>query len=155
MMKTTLAALLLSAGSARAGSMVWSGIFNSSVSSATFDKWSWSNQIQPWQWYIHGAGATSEYLSLSPNFKNPADTSDAQGIKITIVCTDSNCPHSHPPDQSFPGWYLFLERSNHGAFRNYSPDLRKPWYRASVRFRNKNFSLSTSLIQYPVTTISP
>ncbi len=46
---------------------------------------SFSNEIQPWQWYIHGAGATSEYLAVSPNFKNPADTSDALGIKITIV----------------------------------------------------------------------
>ena len=34
---------------------------------------------------IHGAGATTEYLDVSPSFKNPADTSDAQGIKITIV----------------------------------------------------------------------
>ena len=35
---------------------------------------------------IHGSGATSEYLDVSSSFKNPADTSDAQGIKITIVC---------------------------------------------------------------------
>ncbi|THH10470.1 hypothetical protein EW145_g1291 [Phellinidium pouzarii] len=51
---------------------------------ADFDEWSFSNEIQPWQWYIHGPGATSEYLALSPSFKNLADTSDAQGIKITI-----------------------------------------------------------------------
>ncbi|KAL1981932.1 hypothetical protein VTN96DRAFT_1996 [Rasamsonia emersonii] len=69
---------------ARAGNILWSGIFNSSVTVADFDLWSWSNQIEPWQWYIHGSGPTSEYLGLSPDFKNPADTSDAQGIRITI-----------------------------------------------------------------------
>lgn len=45
---------------------------------------SWSNQIAPWQWYIHGSGPTSQYLALSTNNKNPADTTDAQGIKTTI-----------------------------------------------------------------------
>lgn len=64
--------------------MLWSGIFNSSTSVADFDKWSWSNQIQPWQWYIHGSGATTEYLGLSSSFKNPGDTSDAQGLRTTI-----------------------------------------------------------------------
>ncbi|EJC98099.1 uncharacterized protein FOMMEDRAFT_97385 [Fomitiporia mediterranea MF3/22] len=83
-MKGALATLLLGAASVRAGNVIWSGIFNSSATVANFDKWSWSNQIQPWQWYIHGSGATTEYLELSPSFKNPADTSDAQGIKITI-----------------------------------------------------------------------
>jgi hypothetical protein len=46
---------------------------------------SWSNQIQPWQWYIHGSGSTSEYLGLSASYKNPADTSDALGLRTTIV----------------------------------------------------------------------
>jgi len=64
--------------------IVWSGLFNSSTTVANFDKWSFSNEIAPWQWYIHGPGATSEYLALSSSYKNPADTSDAQGIKITI-----------------------------------------------------------------------
>ncbi|KAJ5354376.1 uncharacterized protein N7496_012809 [Penicillium cataractarum] len=66
------------------GDLLWSGIFNSSASVADFDKWSWSNQIAPWQWYIHGTGNTSEYLGLSSDFKNPADTSDSQGIRISI-----------------------------------------------------------------------
>ncbi|KAI5122805.1 hypothetical protein M0805_000147 [Coniferiporia weirii] len=83
-MKCVLASLSLFAASVRAGTVIWSGIFNSSATVGDFDKWSWSNEIQPWQWYIHGPGATSEYLALSPSFKNPADTSDAQGIKITI-----------------------------------------------------------------------
>jgi hypothetical protein len=45
---------------------------------------SWSNEIAPWQWYIHGPGATSEYLAVSSSYKNPADTSEAQGVKTTI-----------------------------------------------------------------------
>jgi hypothetical protein len=48
-------------------------------------KGSWSNQVGAWQWYIHGPGSTENYLGLSPEYKNPADTSDAQGIRITIV----------------------------------------------------------------------
>lgn len=45
---------------------------------------SWSNQVGAWQWYIHGSGKTSEYLGISPEFKNPA-AADAQGLRITIV----------------------------------------------------------------------
>ncbi|GMG08905.1 unnamed protein product [Aspergillus oryzae] len=44
---------------------------------------SWSNQVGAWQWYIHGSGKTSEYLGISPEFKNPA-AADAQGLRITI-----------------------------------------------------------------------
>ncbi|PKX95176.1 glycoside hydrolase family 131 protein [Aspergillus novofumigatus IBT 16806] len=76
--------LLAFPASSLAGSVLWSGIFDSSATVADFDKWSWSNQIGAWQWYIHGSGKTSEYLGLSPDFKNPADTSDAQGVRITI-----------------------------------------------------------------------
>jgi len=83
-MKSVLAFLPLFAASARAGTVIWSGLFNSTDVVANFDKWSFSNEIAPWQWYIHGPGATSEYLALSPSYKNPADTSEAQGIKITI-----------------------------------------------------------------------
>lgn len=40
-----------------------------------------------YQWYIHGTGPTTEYVNLSPSYKNPADTSSAQGVKITIDST--------------------------------------------------------------------
>lgn len=53
---------------------------------------SWSNQIEPYQWYIHGSGATTDYLALSPEYKNPADKADAKGIRISIVCHQ----HHHP-----------------------------------------------------------
>jgi hypothetical protein len=33
---------------------------------------------------IHGSGAVSKYVNLSPNFKNPSDTGSKQGAKITI-----------------------------------------------------------------------
>jgi len=83
-MKSSLALVSLLSASANAGSVIWSGLFNSTFTDATFDQWSWSNEIQPWQWYIHGSAATSKYLDVSPSYKNPADTSEAQGIKITI-----------------------------------------------------------------------
>ncbi|KAF4612099.1 hypothetical protein D9613_003637 [Agrocybe pediades] len=83
-MKSALSLLALYVAQASAGTVIWNGFFNSSFTSSTFDQWSWSNQIAPWQWYIHGSAATSQYLGVSPNFKNPADTSEAQGLRTTI-----------------------------------------------------------------------
>jgi hypothetical protein len=45
---------------------------------------SWGNQVGPYQYYIHGAGDVADYVNLSPDFGNPADTSSKQGAKITI-----------------------------------------------------------------------
>ncbi|KAJ5511364.1 hypothetical protein LT330_009673 [Penicillium expansum] len=69
---------------AEAGEVLWSGFFNGSATVADFDKWSFSNPVGDWQWYIHGDAATDKYLSLSPDHKNPADTRDEQGVRITI-----------------------------------------------------------------------
>ncbi|KAJ5817385.1 hypothetical protein N7447_009618 [Penicillium robsamsonii] len=69
---------------AEAGEVLWSGLFDASATVADFDEWSWSNQVGAWQWYIHGSAPTEEYLGLSPDHKNPAGTSDEQGIRITI-----------------------------------------------------------------------
>ncbi|RDK47947.1 hypothetical protein M752DRAFT_288414 [Aspergillus phoenicis ATCC 13157] len=80
------AAFLAFPASTLAGSVLWSGIFNSSYTVADFDEWSWSNQIAPWQWYIHGDGKTSEYLALSSDYKNPA-ASDAQGLRTRLDST--------------------------------------------------------------------
>jgi hypothetical protein len=55
------------------------------LTSTDRQKGSWSNQVGDWQWYIHGSASTETYLGLSPDNKNPADTSDEQGIRITIV----------------------------------------------------------------------
>jgi len=83
-MKSVFCLLAVSVAHVSAGTILWNGFFNSSFTSATFDQWSWSNQIAPWQWYIHGSAATSEYLGVSSSFKNPADTTDAQGLRTTI-----------------------------------------------------------------------
>ncbi|PWY81321.1 hypothetical protein BO83DRAFT_434683 [Aspergillus eucalypticola CBS 122712] len=77
------AAFLAFPASTLAGSVLWSGVFNSSYTVADFDEWSWSNEIAPWQWYIHGDGETSEYLALSSDYKNPA-ASDAQGLRTRL-----------------------------------------------------------------------
>jgi hypothetical protein len=84
MFKSAATALALYAISAQAGTVLWSGLLDSSFTTASFDKWSWSNQIPPYQWYIHGSGATSKYLDVQTSYKNPADTSDAKGLKTTI-----------------------------------------------------------------------
>lgn len=34
--------------------------------------------------YIHGAQNTSHYLALDPSFKNPADDTETNGLKLTI-----------------------------------------------------------------------
>lgn len=51
---------------------------------------SWSSQLPPYQWYIHGSGDTSSYLDVSPDYQNPNSTLDeAQGVRITIDDTSS------------------------------------------------------------------
>lgn len=60
----------------------------SDYSTATdLDKWSWSNQVGSYQWYIHGTGATTDYVNLSPSFGNPSDASSKQGAKLSISPT--------------------------------------------------------------------
>ncbi|KAF8895475.1 hypothetical protein BD779DRAFT_731825 [Infundibulicybe gibba] len=74
-------------GAAHAGTTVWSGNFNSYSTSADFDKWSWASQVGEYQWYIHGTQPTSRYLALSPSYKNPADSAETNGLKVTIDST--------------------------------------------------------------------
>ncbi|CAK5284160.1 unnamed protein product [Mycena citricolor] len=83
-LSTRFVLLALAVCSARAGTTLWSGNFNAYPTAAAFDKWSWSNQVGEYQWYIHGTQNTSHYLALDPSFKNPADTSETNGLRMTI-----------------------------------------------------------------------
>ncbi|KAI4681439.1 uncharacterized protein J4E84_007676 [Alternaria hordeiaustralica] len=79
--KTTLMSAMLSAASAE---MIWDGRFNDYASSADIAKWSFSNPVGAYQYYIHGSGPVTDYVNLDTTFKNPADTASKQGVKITI-----------------------------------------------------------------------
>jgi hypothetical protein len=68
---------------------LWSGNFNYYTSVSVFDQWSWSNETGEYQWYIHGNETTPNYLALSSSYKNPADTSETQGLKLTINPTST------------------------------------------------------------------
>lgn len=70
-----------------AGTVLWDGRFNDLSSSSDLDDWSWSNEVGPYQYYIHGTGNVTEYINLSPDYKNPADTSSTQGAKFTLDST--------------------------------------------------------------------
>lgn len=48
---------------------------------------SWSSQVGTYQWYIHGASATSAYLNTDPSYKNPAVTRETRGLKLTVDST--------------------------------------------------------------------
>lgn len=72
------------ASSVLAGTTIWSGSFNSYQNVSDFDLWSWSDEVGEYQWYIHGSGPTSDYLALSPSYKNPADTSETNGVQYTL-----------------------------------------------------------------------
>ncbi|GME39612.1 Cellulose-binding domain fungal [Neofusicoccum parvum] len=87
MLGHTLLAAASLAGSAAAGTVLWDGRFNNFTSSEDLNNWSWANQVGPYQYYIHGSGAVTDYVNLSPDYKNPADTSSKQGVKITIDST--------------------------------------------------------------------
>jgi hypothetical protein len=54
------------------------------TSSADLAKWSFSNPIGSYEYYIHGSGDVTDYVNLDASFKNPADTGSKQGVKITI-----------------------------------------------------------------------
>jgi len=54
------------------------------TSSADLEKWSFSNPVGAYQYYIHGPGAVDKYVNLDASFKNPADTKSKQGVKIAI-----------------------------------------------------------------------
>ncbi|CAD0107465.1 unnamed protein product [Aureobasidium uvarum] len=77
----------LLAGSSMA-EIIWDGRFTDK-SAAEIDKWSWNNQVGAYQYYIHGAGATTDYINISPDYANPADISSSDGARITVDGTSS------------------------------------------------------------------
>ncbi|KAG9239539.1 carbohydrate-binding module family 1 protein [Amylocarpus encephaloides] len=77
---------VLFAAAARAA-ILWDGRFNDFTSSSDLNTWSWSNQVGPYQYYIHGSGSVSKYVNLSPDYKNPADGGSKQGAKFTLDST--------------------------------------------------------------------
>ncbi|CAD0083123.1 unnamed protein product [Aureobasidium vineae] len=77
----------LLAGSSMA-EIIWDGRFTDK-SAAEIDKWSWNNQVGAYQYYIHGTGATTDYINISPDYANPADTSSSDGARITVDGTSS------------------------------------------------------------------
>lgn len=83
-MKLSPSALLAIAPALVNAAVIWDGRFNDLSSSADLDKWSWSNQVGAYQWYIKGSSPTSSYINLSEDFKNPADTSSKKGAKFTL-----------------------------------------------------------------------
>jgi hypothetical protein len=77
----------LLAGSSMAET-IWDGRFTK-TSAADIGKWSWENQVGAYQYYIHGSGATTDYINISPDYVNPADTSSSEGARITVDGTSS------------------------------------------------------------------
>ncbi|KAI0183502.1 carbohydrate-binding module family 1 protein [Xylaria flabelliformis] len=86
-MKYSWLLALASSQLAACGTVLWDGRFNDMSSSTDLNKWSWANQVGPYQYYIHGSGEVTEYVNLSSDYKNPADTGSKQGVKITLDST--------------------------------------------------------------------
>ncbi|KAK0630675.1 hypothetical protein B0T17DRAFT_490897 [Bombardia bombarda] len=82
-MRTTGLLTALAASTAH-GAIIWDGRFNDFSSAADLNKWSWGNQVGPYQYYIHGSGAVDKYIQLSTAHKNPNDTVSKQGAKFTL-----------------------------------------------------------------------
>jgi hypothetical protein len=83
-MKTSATLMALLAGLASA-EILWDGRFNDMSSAQDLNKWSWGNQVGPYQYYIHGSGTVQEYVELSSSHKNPADAGSKQGAKISLT----------------------------------------------------------------------
>ncbi|PIL22330.1 hypothetical protein GSI_15018 [Ganoderma sinense ZZ0214-1] len=86
-MISAFTSLLALASAVRGGTTIWDGSFNPFTTVADFDKWSWANEVGTYQWYIHGSQPTSHYLALDPSYKNPADTAETNGLRMTIDST--------------------------------------------------------------------
>ncbi|TVY51017.1 hypothetical protein LCER1_G006491, partial [Lachnellula cervina] len=69
------------------GTILWDGRFNNFTTSADLNNWSWSNEVGPYQYYIHGSSTVTSYINLSPSYKNPADSGSTQGAKFTLDAT--------------------------------------------------------------------
>lgn len=82
-MKTFITSALLAKLAAAA--VLWDGRFNDMSSATDLNKWSWGNQVGPYQWYIHGSGGVTEYVNLDGDYKNPADAGSKQGAKISLT----------------------------------------------------------------------
>ena len=82
-----LAGAAYMAGAVVAGTVIWDGRFNDLTSATDLNKWSWSSQVGPYQYYIHGSSPVTSYINLSPSYKNPADTTSRQGAKFTLDST--------------------------------------------------------------------
>ncbi|KAG9240422.1 carbohydrate-binding module family 1 protein [Calycina marina] len=67
--------------------ILWDGRFNDLSTSTDLNTWSWSNQVGPYQYYIHGSSAVTSYINLATAYKNPADSGSAQGAKFTLDST--------------------------------------------------------------------
>ncbi|CAJ2505116.1 Uu.00g125100.m01.CDS01 [Anthostomella pinea] len=85
-MKTS-SIIALTCSELAACTVLWDGRFNDMTTSVDLDNWSWANQVGEYQWYIHGDGVTTDYVNLSPDYKNPADTGSEQGVKMTLDST--------------------------------------------------------------------
>lgn len=83
MLAKSLLSAAISAPLAQAA-LLWDGRFNDLTSAADLNLWSWADQVGPYQYYIHGNGTVDQYVALSPNYTNPADSVSRQGAKITL-----------------------------------------------------------------------
>lgn len=83
-MFSSTAFVALAGISSATATVLWDGRANEYKSSAFLNDWSFSNTVGPYQYYIHGEGPVTDYVNLSPDYKNPADSGSNQGIQITI-----------------------------------------------------------------------
>ncbi|KAJ4411650.1 hypothetical protein N0V82_008964 [Gnomoniopsis sp. IMI 355080] len=79
--------LLASLASLSEATVLWDGRFNTFTSATDLNDWSWSNEVGPYQYYIHGSETVDKYIALSSAYKNPADTVSKQGAKFTLDST--------------------------------------------------------------------
>ena len=78
------AATLLVLVASTSANVLWDGRLNAYKNSNFLNKWSFSKPVGPYQYYIHGSKPVTEYVNLSPRYKNPADSKSKQGIQVTI-----------------------------------------------------------------------
>lgn len=107
-----------------ASTLLWDGRLNDLTTSAPLADWTWFNTALAYQYYLHGPEPIASYISLSPTYKNPADTATAQGARISIDNTShywyttplqtALLPQTSAPIASGKVWYHFSLRAGEG-----------------------------------------
>lgn len=108
--------ILASVGSALAGTILWDGRMNDFTSSADLNKWSWSNQVGPYQYYI--VSPPSPLPQSHHSHTPPARLRRRHRLRQPLAqLQEPRRQRLHAGRQNKPNQHRLLERAEHAPHR--------------------------------------